>query len=473
MFRTLALVVFGSYLLMGCGGARLTATVPVPVLPDEVQFRMGLAALHEFTPAGYARAIEHFHAAAGIAPQNCRYRLHEAEVSLLLALEQKLNAENFRPAWEQGADPQCAPGTSFALRLAAFQLLDDFGPTQDRTAINKINEAIELDPADPLNWIVRWKLNPSTNRQENAVLKAAELAPDLALVQYELGNYWLVTADYVQARRAFERALEESPKHFRALIGLAQAISATDANEDVEDLYKRAVEIAPDFLEGRLLLGDYYSGLEENELAREQYLEVLKRNPRFEGAYVRLGLNYLQTAELDAAELAFTNAIDLNASSYQAYYYLGNIWLSRGDFGKARRQYEESLKFVLNFPEAVYALGAVFFREGKIDDALAQFEKVLRMNPSHADAYFSRAGVRVRQRQFSGAIEDYLLAGRLYEHQVEDAIKAIAEYDERGLARKAEAERKRRERLENIIDRTRQLKMKAEDDKFVAETTRE
>jgi tetratricopeptide (TPR) repeat protein len=457
-------VLYAALALAACTKAQLVVNAPV-IPADRLQFEQGLAAFKAFTPDGYARAIEHFQRASDLAPENCEYRLNHAEANLFLALEQKLNAEDFRPAWERAADPQCAPDTSFTLRLSAFRLLDDFGINRDRTVLEKINQAIALEPVNAFNWFVRWKLNPNTIRQENAILRAAEIAPDLALIQYELGNYWLVAADYEKARQAFMRALELSPKHFRSLIGLAQAVSAIDENEeDVELLYKRAVEIAPNFLEGRILLGDYYSGLEENELAREHYLAVLNRNPRYEVAYLRLGLNYLQTTELDEAEKMFRTAIQINPSSYEAYYYIGNIWFARGNLEAAREQYQESLKFVLNFPEAAYALGTVFFRQGKTDIALEEFEKVLRMNRAHADSYFSRGSIRVQRQQFNDAIQDYNRALGLYNNQWAAITKSIAQYEDRGLMRKAEAERKRKERLETIMERARQLKMKAEDD---------
>jgi hypothetical protein len=183
-------------ILAGCSRTRpVTVAPPSPPPSDAFEFEQGLAALHEFTPEGYARAIAHFQKAADAAADRCDYRLHLAQANLFLALEQKLNFEDFRAAWERGADPQCAPGSPFSLRLQAFRALDDFGPGIDRASLDKINQAIQLEPNEPLNWFVRWKLNPSTNRQENAILKAVELAPNLPLIQYELGNYRLVQAD--------------------------------------------------------------------------------------------------------------------------------------------------------------------------------------------------------------------------------------------------------------------------------------
>ena len=416
----------------------VTVTVPPLTSSATAEFDRGLSALHEFTPEGYARAIAHFQTASKLAPDNCNYRMHLAQANLFLALEQKLNSENFRPVWERGID---------------------------RASVDKINQAIQLEPDEPLNWFVRWRLNPSTNRQENAILKAAALAPMLALIQYELGNFRLLQGDYALAHDAFARTLRLSPRHFRSLIGLAQADSAMDEESEVEHLYRRAVELSPTFVEGRILLGDYYFGLDETEKAAEQYLAALASNPNYEVGYIRLGLNYLQTMQLDDAEKAFRRAIEINNSSYEAYYYLGNVWFARGNLPVARQQYEEALKFVLNFPDAVYALGTVFFRQGEIDNALQQFEKVLRSNRAHADAYFSRGAIRALREQFDDAIDDYDRALDLYDSQLAAITQSIDEYEVRGLTRKADAERRRKERVEGIVARARQLRTKAEEDR--------
>jgi tetratricopeptide (TPR) repeat protein len=462
MFRLVVGVLSFGLVLAACAKPRTVATAPVvavpAVPPDQLQFEQGLAAFREFTPDGYARAAEHFDRASLLAPENCEYRLQSAQANIFLALEQRLNFEDFRNAWEKSAAPPCASESAFTLRLNGFRLLDEFGPTRDRTGLLQINYAIQLEPENALNLFVRWKM------ASDSIIEAMYLAPDLALLQYEAGNYWLVKADYVNARRAFERALELSPRHFRALIGLAQARSAIDEEEDVEPLYKQAAELAPNFLEGRILLGDYYSGLEENELAREQYLAALSHNAKFEVAHLRLGLNYLQANQLDESESSFQRAIELNPSSYEAYYYLGNIWLARNNLEKAREHYEQSLKFVLNFPEALYALGTILFRQGQPENALEQFERVLRLNRTHADAYFSRAAIRMQRRQLAAAIEDCERALGLYHDQWLSITESIEQYEERGLTRKVEAERRRRDRIEGIIERARQMKTRAEEE---------
>jgi tetratricopeptide (TPR) repeat protein len=120
------------------------------------------------------------------------------------------------------------------------------------------------------------------------------------------------------------------------------------------------------------------------------------------------------------------------------------------------------LKFVLNFPEALYALGTVHFRQGNLDAAFQNFERVLRTNRNHGDAYFSRGNILARRRQLFDAIEDYNRALGIYDGQLVALQESIEEFEVRGLLRKADAERRRRDRLEANIQRARESKARVE-----------
>ena len=325
---------------------------------DRVLFEQGLQLFRHFTPQSYLHATALFRRAVKIEPQNCLYKLHLSETLLFLALEQKLNRQNHQASWTEATSivkqlstasqtegsttssrtfGDCSKYRASILRLEAISLLDEFQPGGDSTALAKIAHAIELEPADPIAWWVRWKLNPSTRRQNNAILEAAFLSNDLALIHYAVGNYWLIKTAYSKAKDSFERAIELSPNHFRSYIGLAQALSAADDTKDVEHLYRKATELAPSFIEGRILLGDYLVSLEETEAALKEYRTVLEQDPDYEIAHLRLGLTKLQSGDFEGSELSFERAIALNQASYQAYYYLGNVWLSRRKLGPSTR----------------------------------------------------------------------------------------------------------------------------------------
>ena len=118
----------------------------------------------------------------------------------------------------------------------------------------------------------------------------------------------------------------------------------------------------------------------------------------------------------------------------------------------------------MNYPDAEYALGVVFAHEGNIDQALAAYDKVLTVNPQYPDAYLSRGSIRGQRRQFADAITDETRAIEIYQKQVSELENEARKSESMGLTRKAEAERKRLDRIDDMLQRAREFKQKAEEE---------
>jgi len=444
-------------------GHKAQTKLPSASPEHELLYRGGLEAFRQATPEGYRQAIDAFRKASTLAPSRCEYSLHLAESLILLAQEQRYNWEEFEPRVSEAVGiidsiqraAECATFKPFVDRLRALS-----GPGRD--ALGMINRAIELDPSDAMNWYVLWRLNLG-NSQE-AILRAAELAPDLPLIQYELGNYRSLRGEYPEAKQAFERALELSPRHFRSMIGLAYAIGSIDFNAEVEHLYRKAADIAPTFLETHARLGDYYADLDETEQAIEEYQAAIVLNSNYDRAYLALGITLFQAARLEEAEQALLSAIKLSPANSEAHYFLGNIWFVRGDLLKAKAEYQEALRYKLNYPDAEYALGMVFYQAGNVDQALTQYDKVLTINPQYPDAYLSRGGIRAQRRQFGDAITDDSRAIEIYQRQIRELEGEAQKSESMGLTRRGKAKRQRLVHIEDVLQRAREFKTKAEEE---------
>jgi tetratricopeptide (TPR) repeat protein len=331
---------------------------------------------------------------------------------------------------------------------------------RDREAgIALINAAIEREPGNALNWFVAWELGIGSFPDTTPISQPPDVASDLAIIHYSRGRYWLLRGDFAKARQSFENALQLSPRHFRSYVGLAEAAAALDTDEDIEGYYKKAVEIAPDFLLGRADLGDYYSWISETRLAEEQYLAALKHNPRYIPAYLGLGQAYWNAGRLDEAEKTLSAALEVAPDAYEAHYYLGNVWMDRNNLDKAKEQYEAALLQVPVYPEALYALGIVFGQKNEYDSALEQFEKVLRASPKHAGAYLWRAVIRAEREQYVEANADSTRAVDLYDEQIGLILRSIENAERHGRTRRAESERKKKERLEETKQRALEMKI--------------
>lgn len=449
------------------------AAPPLPPNP-EIFYNEGLTAFHQGTPESYTRAAESFRTALKLKPEACEYSLNLAQSLLFLASEQILNWEEFEPrqteaaAIVDSAAVRCMSSHEpFVLRLRA--LIAGRGPT----ASGLINRAVDLDPADAMNWVVLGYLDPTSSRLVTAegagrwvaMTHAVELKPDSALIQYEFGkNYQSGRRKEHEDRDAFQRAIELSPRHFRAYLNLAYT---ADEDTDVEPLFEKVVEIAPNFLEGRVAAGSFYGAIDELDKAEAQYSAALAVNPKYDIAEFRLGLVMLEAQRPDEAEKHFKRVIELNSNSYEAWYRLGNISYGRKDYDAAKQQYDESLKIRVNYAEAEYGIGWVYRQQSKTDLAVAQFDKVIRMQPRFGDAYVSRGDIRAEQQLFTEALTDYQRAIDSYEEQLKSFNAIIANLESRGSSRAIAAEKKRTERdkarVEAIRERVRKFKSEIED----------
>ena len=472
-----------SVIIAGLAAACRKHTVPIapstvaiaPAVPnDEVLQAEGLAAFHEGTPEGYSRAIDAFRQASKLKPERCDYPLDLAQSLLFLGDEQIQNWEESEPREKEAATlvnaavPACmAASEPFILRLQA--LIAGRGPK----ASDMINRAIDLDPNDPMNWLVLGHLDPTSRHVMTdkgggrwiALEHAAELKPESALIQYGLGSSFETTSGKeVESRQAFQRAVDFNPRHFRAYLGL---VYSADEDIDVEPLYKRVIELAPNFLEGRTAFGSYYADLDEIDKAAEQYSAALAARPNYDIAHFLFGLLMLQADRTDEAEQYFMKVVELNPTSFEADNYLGNISFGRQDLDKAKSRYDQALSIQPNYPDAAYGLGHVYWRQNQTDLAMEQFEKVIRLRPGFGDAYLARGDIYAGRRLFIDARADYEKAVGTYEAQIRNLNKSIAMADAHSQSRVAQAQKKRdqrdKERTEALLATARHSLAQLED----------
>ncbi len=434
----------------------------------------GLRNFHLGTPEGYARAADLFRKAHALQSSSCEYSLNLVQSLLFLAMEQSLNWEEYEPRQTEAKNVLDSVGDACSVTYEPFVLrLRALIAGRGAAASGMINRAVELDPHEAMNWVVLGYLDPMSPHLVTpdglgkwvAMTRAVELQPDSALIQYEFGkNYPSFRGKEDEARQAFERAIQRSPRHFRAYLALAYA---ADESMDVEHLYIKAVEIAPTFLEGLMALGSYYASLEEVEKAVAQFSAALQLNPKFVTAHFSLGSLMLQADRIDEAAPYFNRVIDLDAESFEAHYYLGNIWHQRNDLQKAQAFYEHAIAIRANYPEAEYSLGHVYRQQGEIGLAEAQFDKVIKMRPGYGDAYMSRADIFTERHQFQEALADYGKATECYEDQIRSFNTSIAYADAHPESRLQQASRKRdvrdKTRAEALLQRAQMYKSEMEE----------
>jgi len=465
--------------LVFLGSCRHRVAVP----EDQSFYMQGLDAFRKATPEGYERATAAFRRAASLNPSRCEYALSLAESLLFLAEEQRLNWENFLPRVSEAtaiadsveSKAECSTFASYLARVRAVSLAPHFQTGRKEQALTWINLAIELAPREPMNWVVLAHLDSADPRMP--ALRALELAPDLALVQSVLGQYYLDSENYNEASRAFTRAVEISPRHFRSHTALGY-IANLDYRPDAEALYLKAVNIGPAFLGARTLLGGFYAGIGMDEKAVEQYRTAISLNAQYYPALIGLGRTLIYAGRLAEAEKPLRQVVELNpmepplaperaVAVSNAHYLLGHIGVVQENVSAAKTEFQEALKASRNV-DAMSALGAVYYREGDLDKALSQYENVIQFQKSmkvpveFPDAYLYRGAIREAHRQFPEALGDYTHAIEVYERQIADLRTQAEKSESMSLRLKVEMERRQRAELESQLRSARQFKERAQ-----------
>ncbi|MEN8240431.1 MAG: tetratricopeptide repeat protein [Chloroflexota bacterium] len=147
--------------------------------------------------------------------------------------------------------------------------------------------------------------------------QAADAAPNSLDILYYIGQAYLWSGDYGNARRYYDMIIQEDDAFAAAYVGRAEAILGMDPDRDMTvDLYK-AVSLDPEYVEGHLAWIDFRLDNGYLDDAYEEIQIVFELDPDNARAYSYLAEYYIyeNMAEeaLEAAEEAFDrNMLDVD-----------------------------------------------------------------------------------------------------------------------------------------------------------------
>jgi tetratricopeptide (TPR) repeat protein len=229
---------------------------------------------------------------------------------------------------------------------------------------------------------------------ERACAEAAELAPELPVVNIARGNLARRTGELDQARKHFEAVLAHEAKHPDALMGMAEVALAeyragdTDAGSRAVEYASRAVEAAPAFWK-----------------------------PPFTLARI-----HFFTGNVDDAIAMGEAAVDLDANEHTLAN-LGTSYFCRGDHQQALDRYLRARDSVPDASMGEEQMCVAYYFARRFDDAV---------NACRAAVEIDSAGGRPAHHEMWGNLADaYRQAGRPGE--AADAYARAAELTERKL----------------------------------------
>jgi tetratricopeptide (TPR) repeat protein len=296
-----------------------------------------------------------------------------------------------------------------------------------------------------------------------AFQKAAELAPNSAIVFLRLGDAYMKQHDYAAAIPPLKRAAELSPDapavhqllgyallatgyaadaipHLKIIndsgaLGIAQ-LQAGQAAEAVANLQAalakspndpdllfylsraatalagqsldRLRSVDPNSARGHQALGQTDYEMKMLPEAAKEYEQALALRPDLPGLRLELGQVFVATSEWVKAEEQFRAEAKLQPGSSEAAYRLGNALLQEGKMKEAAQELQRSDSLSPDMPETLYALG----RSAAISDpdvAAHALERVIELEkgtPLAGQSYLVLAQIHRRQGKTEQAARD-------------------------------------------------------------------
>jgi len=272
--------------------------------------------------------------------------------------------------------------------------------------------AHRLTERHPENGYVWMMLGLSLQLQGKEALpnleKAAELAPEDAEVQCNLGNVQKERGRYEAAQESYRRALEIDPGYALAHYNLGHTLEIAGQSEAAVESYRNAVQAQANFIPAHYNLGNNLRTLGRLEEAAGCYRQVLRLDPGYAPAHNNLGCVLRDLGQLDDATLSFRRALQINPLDAVAYNNLGNVLWEAGQTAEALENCRRALEIAPDFADAHNNLGNVLRDLRRLDEAVASYLSALELQPGYAGVH-SNLGVA---RQDLGLLDEAIASFR-------------------------------------------------------------
>jgi tetratricopeptide (TPR) repeat protein len=188
---------------------------------------------------------------------------------------------------------------------------------QNREGLNDLVNAVRINPQSVLSRVLLASYYARNSDFDRAILQmqaAAQLEPERAIWQIELGNFSAEAGDLVTANAYFARARELEPDNSQVWEGTARF--SLSYSVDLRGLglpaARRLISILPVDPVGYDLAGAVLAGLGDFRSAERFLHRAIETQTGYAPSYLRLGQVYLQLSDLPWANYYLSQAVRID-----------------------------------------------------------------------------------------------------------------------------------------------------------------
>jgi tetratricopeptide (TPR) repeat protein len=203
---------------------------------------------------------------------------------------------------------------------------------------------------------------------------------------YILGQCYIQTKDYPQARKAFAKMFEVPEESAGSYLFTARMLLRQEFDPVAEEYAQKAVALDSKLPLAHFLLGELYLYKSRIPEAIAEFQKELQVNPGHAATYYKLGDAYSRIQKYEDAERLLQRSIWLDATSTGPYILMGKVLAKKGETELAVRTLQRALAMDPNNPITHHLLGQAYRDLGKREDAERELKEAERLqkkdNPS-------------------------------------------------------------------------------------------
>lgn len=258
---------------------------------------------------------------------------------------------------------------------------------QGKEALPFLQRAAELLPDDAATQCNLGGELRSLGQLDAAVSRfrrALEIRPDFAEAHNNLGAALQDLGHAKEAVASYVRALQINPGFALAHNNLGSSLQHLGQPADAVASFHRALEIDPDYADAHCNLARALGDLGQWADAAASYRRALEIKPDFVVAHNRLGVALRNLGQPDAAAASHRRALEIDPDHVSSHNNLGVALRDLGQFDAAMASCRRALELDPDFVPALNNLGVALEDHWQLDEAVACLRQASQLDPDSA-----------------------------------------------------------------------------------------
>jgi tetratricopeptide (TPR) repeat protein len=263
-----------------------------------------------------------------------------------------------------------------------------------------------FDEREPQNFPFEFNEAVHVKKALTECLQRKKLLPDDIHSIYHLALAYVVTHQFMMARRELEDLITKHPNFTKAYFMLVEIYLKQKELGRAIDALKKLTRAEPGSYVAHFKLGQLLVQQNDVSTAVPVLQKALSLKPNTDIIYIELGKAYRLQSKEEFARSSFKRALELNPNSAEAYFELGVLSEEKFDFNAAIDNYQKAIRIDDARGDAYSHLGDIYKRQGKIHMAIENLEKSVRFFPQDAYLHYQLGEAYLALKMYREAVKE-------------------------------------------------------------------